>query len=35
MRRSVIALGALLLTGCGYNRIQSLDEQANAFKSQI
>ncbi len=23
------------LSGCGYNRIQTLDEQANAFKSQI
>ncbi len=35
MRRPVFALGVLLLTGCGYNRIQSLDEQANAYKSQI
>ena len=25
----------LTLSGCGYNRIQTLDEQANAFKSQI
>jgi LemA protein len=39
MRRatSSIAVVALLttLSGCGYNRIQTLDEQANAFKSQI
>ena len=26
---------ALLLTGCGYNRIQSLDEQAQSAKQQI
>ncbi|MGD0993200.1 MAG: LemA family protein [Gemmatimonadales bacterium] len=34
---SSIAVVALLttLSGCGYNRIQTLDEQANAFKSQI
>ncbi len=34
---SSIAAVALLtaLSGCGYNRIQTLDEQANAFKSQI
>ena len=25
----------LMLTGCGYNRIQTLDEQVNSFKSQI
>jgi LemA protein len=32
------AVAAVILTtlsGCGYNRIQTLDEQANAFKSQI
>jgi len=28
-------LVTLFLASCGYNRIQSLDEQANAFKSQI
>ncbi len=34
---SSIVVVALLttLSGCGYNRIQTLDEQANAFKSQI
>ena len=35
MRWSVLAVAILALTGCGYNRIQSLDEQANGFKSQI
>ncbi len=35
MRRVVIAVSVLLLSGCGYNKIQTLDEQANAFKSQI
>ena len=36
-RAMSIAVVAVLLTlsGCGYNRIQTLDEQANAFKSQI
>lgn len=35
--RWVVALipAALLLTGCGYNRIQELDENAAAAKSQI
>jgi LemA protein len=35
--RWVLALipAALLLTGCGYNRIQELDENAAAAKSQI
>jgi LemA protein len=35
MRRSVFALAILLVTGCGYNRIQALDEQASGYKSQI
>jgi LemA protein len=36
MTRLVVVAGVLLtLSGCGYNRIQTLDEQANAFKSQI
>lgn len=30
----VLAL-PLVLAGCGYNRIQSLDETANAARSQI
>jgi len=36
-RAPVGAMAALVVTlsGCGYNRIQTLDEQANAFKSQI
>jgi LemA protein len=33
-RYTALAL-TLLLTGCGYNRIQTLDEQVNGFKSQI
>src|SRR4051794_20425364 len=35
MRFALVSLVLLLTTGCGYNRIQSLDEQANAYKSQI
>ena len=36
MRRMLfVAFSGLALTGCGYNRIQSLDEQAEGFKSQI
>jgi LemA protein len=36
MRRLLLAASAaLLLSGCGYNRIQTLDEQAESFKSQI
>jgi len=30
-----LAMLTTTLSGCGYNRIQTLDEQANAFKSQI
>ena len=32
---SAIMVMMVTLSGCGYNRIQTLDEQANAFKSQI
>jgi LemA protein len=37
MRRSryAVPLLALLVAGCGYNRIQTLDEQVNGFESQI
>jgi len=35
MKRLLIAAAALGLSACGYNRIQTLDEQASAFKSQI
>ncbi|MBI3983171.1 MAG: LemA family protein [Gemmatimonadetes bacterium] len=36
MRHYLIPLlPVLALTSCGYNRIQSLDEQVNAFRSQI
>ena len=35
MKRALFAAAAVVLAGCGYNRIQTLDEQANAFKSQI
>ncbi len=31
----VTALAAFAVSGCGYNRIQSLDEQVNAYKGQI
>jgi len=34
-KRVAVAALAVVLAGCGYNRIQTLDEQANAFKSQI
>src|SRR5439155_25700468 len=34
-KRFVAALPLLLLSACGYNRIQSLDEQATAAQSQI
>ncbi len=35
MRWLMIGLASLAVGGCGYNRIQTLDEQANAYKSQI
>ncbi len=35
MKRIVIALALFSLSGCGYNRIQTYDEEINAFKSQI
>ena len=36
MKRVVLtALLALTASSCGYNRIQSLDEQVNSFESQI
>jgi LemA protein len=35
MKRLVIGIALLSLTGCGYNRIQTLDEQVQAFKGQI
>jgi len=37
MRRTrfFVPLLALALTGCGYNRIQTLDEQVNGFEGQI
>ena len=35
MRSIVIATAVLTLSGCGYNRIQTLDEQVTAFASQI
>jgi len=34
-RAGFAALAALILSSCGYNRIQSLDEQVNGFESQI
>ncbi len=35
MRRVVLLCVAVALTGCGYNRIQTLDEQVNGYRSQI
>src|SRR4051795_2775778 len=35
MKRWLALLLLLPLTGCGYNRIQSLDEQASSAQSQI
>jgi len=35
MKRTIVALAALGATACGYNRIQSLDEQVSANRSQI
>ena len=35
MKRIVIGLALVSLSGCGYNRIQTYDEEINAFKSQI
>lgn len=36
MRRIILLVAsASLATGCGYNRIQTLDEQVNGFRSQI
>lgn len=36
MKRAMILLSATLIAGgCGYNRIQTLDEQVTAYKGQI
>ena len=36
MKRTAIVISlAILASGCGYNRIQTLDEQVSGFKSQI
>jgi LemA protein len=36
MRRlTLLLVGVLTLTGCGYNRIQTLDEQVTGFRGQI
>ena len=35
MKRTIVALSALFISACGYNRIQSLDEQVSANRSQI
>ena len=34
-RRSLVLLVPLVFSGCGYNRIQTLDEQASQAKQQI
>ena len=31
----IVSLAAAVLSGCGYNRIQMLDEEVNGFKSEI
>ena len=35
LRRTTVAVALLVLTGCGYNTIQTYDEQVNAAESQI
>ncbi len=35
MRKALLAIVLLSLTGCAYNRIQTLDERVNTLKSQI
>jgi LemA protein len=35
MKRALVLVAALGLTSCGYNRIQTLDEQVNAYQGQI
>src|SRR5438270_3311002 len=35
MRRVLIVVAALLLGGCGYNRLQSQDEQVKASWSEV
>jgi len=35
MYRFMLVTVVLALSGCGYNRIQTLDEQVNGYKSQI
>lgn len=35
MKRILILSTMMLASGCGYNRIQTLDERVNGFKSQI
>jgi LemA protein len=35
MKRLAVAGLGLMVSACGYNRIQTLDEQVNSYKSQI
>jgi LemA protein len=35
LRVTMLATVVVLFSGCGYNRIQTLDEQVNEYKSQI
>ncbi|MBI2403889.1 MAG: LemA family protein [Gemmatimonadetes bacterium] len=35
MKTTLVLATTLALSSCGYNRIQTLDEQVNAFRSQI
>lgn len=34
-KAGLVVLAGLIVSSCGYNRIQSLDEQVNGFESQI
>lgn len=35
MKKMLLTSALILLSGCGYNKIQTLDEQVSAFESQI
>lgn len=35
MKKMLLTSALILLSGCGYNKIQALDEQVSAFASQI
>ena len=35
MKKQLAIIAIVLLSGCGYNRIQTLDEQVNAYQGNI